>query len=222
MQFTNNLLTNNWKGSAFRITVRNQDNGAPFSTIEDVVIKDNIIDRAGEGINILGKDDTYPSQTLKRLSIENNLFLNLAGGNGFEGSGYFIQIADGEDVTIANNTVFNSGNITTFYATLPRNFVFRDNITGHGNYGIHGHVDMESDSSRSMFQNNVFMNLNRVSPGDYAFPSGNILVSGVGEIGFLDPSAKDFRLEQKSKFKGKGRNGKNIGCDLLPQNVGSQ
>ena len=222
VQFTNNLLTNNWKGSAFRITVRNQDNGAPFSTIEDVVIKDNIIDRAGEGINILGKDDTYPSQTLKRLTIENNLFLNLAGGNGFEGSGYFIQIADGEDVTIANNTVFNSGNITTFYATLPRNFVFRDNITGHGNYGIHGHVDMESDSSRSMFQNNVFMNLNGVSPGDYAFPSGNILVSGVGEIGFLDPSAKDFRLEQKSKFKGKGRNGKNIGCDLLPQNVGSQ
>ncbi len=222
VQFINNLLTNNWKGSAFRITVRNQDNGAPFSTIEDVVIKDNIIDRAGEGINILGKDDTYPSQTLKRLTIENNLFLNLAGGNGFEGSGYFIQIADGEDVSIANNTVFNSGNITTFYATLPRNFVFRDNITGHGNYGIHGHVDMESDSARAMFQNNIFINLNEVSPGDYAFPSGNILVSGVSEIGFLDPSAKDFRLGQSSKFKGKGRNGKNIGCDLLPQNGGYQ
>ncbi len=111
VQFVGNLLTNNWKGSAFRITVRNQDDGTPFSTIEDVVIKDNIIDGAGEGINILGKDDTYPSQTLKRLAIENNLFLNLAGKNGFEGSGYFIQIADGEDITVANNTVFNSGNI---------------------------------------------------------------------------------------------------------------
>lgn len=221
VQFTKNLLTNNWKGSAFRITVRNQDNGAPFSTIEDVMIKDNIIDRAGEGINILGTDDTYPSQTLKRLTIENNLFLGLAGGNGFEGSGYFIQIADGEDVTIINNTVLNSGNIVTFYGALPRNFVFRDNITGHGNYGIHGPIDLRSDSARAMFQNNVFMNLNSVSAGDYAFPSGNELVSGSDKVGFADPSAKDFRLKQSSKFIGKGRNGKNLGCDLLPANIGA-
>ncbi len=219
VQFVGNLLTNNWKGSAFRITVRNQDDGAPFSTIEDVVIKDNIIDGAGEGINILGKDDTYPSQTLKRLAIENNLFLNLAGKNGFEGSGYFIQIADGEDVTVANNTVFNSGNITTFYGTLPRNFLFRDNITGHGNYGIHGPVDLRSDAARAMFQNNVFMNLNGVSPDDYAFPSGNDLVSGIDKVGFQ--STKDFRLNSTSKYKGKGRDGKDIGCNILPQNAGT-
>lgn len=222
VQFTGNLLTNNWKGSAFRITVRNQDNGAPFSTIEDVVIRDNIIDGAGEGINILGRDDTYPSQTLKRLTIENNLFLNLAGGNGFEGSGYFIQIADGEDVTVANNTVFNSGNITTFYGTLPKNFVFRDNITGHGNYGIHGPVDLNSDGARSMFQNNVFMNLNEVSPDDQAFPAGNTLVSGLAEVAFMNAAAKDFRLAPNSRFRSKGRDGKNIGCDLAPVSVGNQ
>ena len=222
VQFIGNLLTNNWRGSAFRITVRNQDNGAPFSTIEDVVIRDNVIDRAGEGINILGKDDTYPSQTLKRLTIENNLFLNLAGGNGVEGSGYFIQIADGQDVTIANNTVFNSGNITTFYGTLPRHFVFRDNITGHGNYGIHGPIDLRSDEARAMFQNNVFINLNGVLLGDYAFPSGNNLISGIGDVGFVNPSAKDFHLGPNSKFRGKGQNGKNVGCDILPRSVASQ
>jgi len=222
VQFIGNLLTNNWKGSAFRITVRNQDDGAPFSTIEDVVIKDNIIDGAGEGINILGKDDTYPSQTLKRLMIENNLFLNLTSGNGFEGSGYFIQIAEGEDITVANNTVFNSGNITTFYGTLPRNFVFRDNITGHGSYGIHGPIDLNSENARSMFQNNVFMNLNGVSSGDHAFPKGNEIVSGIADIGFADLSKKDFRLGLNSKYKGKGRNGKDVGSDLAPQNSGSR
>lgn len=222
VQFKDNLLTNNWKGSAFRITVRNQDNGAPFSTIEDVVIRDNIIDRSGEGINILGRDDTYPSQTLKRLTIENNLFLNLAGGNGFEGSGYFIQIADGEDVTITNNTVFNSGNITTFYGTLPKNFVFRDNITGHGNYGIHGPVDLNSDRARAMFQNNVFMNLNEVSPDDQAFPAGNILVSGLAEVAFMNAAARDFRLAPNSRFRNKGQDGKSIGCDLVPVSVGNQ
>jgi hypothetical protein len=204
VQLVGNLLTNNWKGSAFRITVRNQDGGASFSTIEDVTIRDNIVDRAGEGINILGRDDTYPSQTLKRLTIENNLFLNLAGGNGCEGSGYFVQITDGEEITVAHNTAFNSGNITTFYGELPRRFIFHDNITGHGSYGIHGPLDVGSDAARSMFQNNIFMNLQGVSSGDYAFPDGNKIVSGIGEIGFLDTSAKDYRLRPASKYKGKG------------------
>src|SRR6185295_18728325 len=111
--FAENILSNNWEGSAFRITVRNQDGNAPFSTIEDVTIRDNVIKGAGEGINILGKDDEYPSQILKGLTIVNNLFLDI-GGNNYEGSGYFIQVAEGRDITIANNTVFNSGNIATF------------------------------------------------------------------------------------------------------------
>ena len=218
-QFTGNLLTNNWQGSAFRITVRNQDNHAPFSTIEDVVIRDNIIDGAGDGINILGRDDTYPSQTLKRLTIENNLFLNLTSGNGFEGSGYFIQISGGEDVTIAHNTSFNSGNIVTFYGETPRRFVFRDNITGHGNYGIHGLSDMVSATARSMFRNNLFMNLNRVPPDDYAFPTGNSIVSGIAEIGFSDLSKRDYRLGPNSNFKRKAHDGTDPGADIssVPQ-----
>lgn len=222
VRFTGNLLTNNWIGSAFRITIRNQDGGAPFSTIEDVVIKDNIIDGAGDGINILGKDDTYPSQTLKRLTIENNLFLNLAGGNGFDGSGYFIQAADGEDILIANNTVFNDGNIVTFYGVIPKQFIFRDNITGHGNYGIHGPIDQKSDAAKTMFQNNIFMNLNGVPSGDYAFPDGNTIVAGLREVGFANPTAKDFRLTANSKFNGKARGGKNPGSDIAPANLAPQ
>jgi hypothetical protein len=216
VQFTGILLTNNWVGSAFRITIRNQDGAAPFSTIEDVVIKDNMIDAAADGINILGKDDTHPSGTLKGLVIENNLFLNLGGGNGFDGSGYFIQIADGQDITIVNNTVFNTGNIVTFHDQMPRGFVFRDNITGHGSYGIHGAIDQRSIAARTMFQNNVFMNLNRVSTSDYAFPPGNTMVSGIKDVGFMDASAKDFRLAPSSPFRGKGRGGKNIGSDISP------
>jgi len=216
VQFIGNRLTNNWKGSAFRITVRNQDDGAPFSTIEDVLIKDNIIDGSGDGINILGRDDTYSSQTLKRLTIENNLFLNLSGNDGFEGSGYFIQTANGEDITIANNTVFNTGNITTFYGTLPRNFLVRDNIAGHGNYGVHGLEDIDSTAARAMFQNNLFMNLNGVSSNDYSVPRGNSVVSNAAEVGFANMKNKDFRLSPNSRFKGKGREGKNLGCDLPP------
>ncbi len=215
--FANNLLTNNWIGSAFRITVRNQDGTANFSTIEDVVIRDNTIKNSGDGINILGKDDGRPSGTLKNLTIENNLFINIAGGNGFDGSGYLIQAADGENITIANNTAFNTGNIVTFYGDIPKNFVFRDNITGHGNYGIHGPVDLKSAVMRAMFQNNLFVNLNHVGSGDYAFPDGNTIVGGMSDVGFANPSAGDYRLLANSRYKGKGQGGKDPGSSVPPR-----
>ncbi len=213
VRFVGNLLTNNWKGSAFRITVRNQDDGAPFSIIEDTLIKDNIIDGAGDGINILGKDDTYPSRVLTGLTIENNLFLNIGPGPGFEGSGNFIQVADGEKITIARNTAFNSGSIFKFYGVMPRDFVFRDNIVNHGDYGVHG-IDNRSDLAKRMVRGNLILNLNRVSEGDFAFPVGNILVSGQEDIGFADPTKGDYRLAPNSKFRGKGSEGNNPGADL--------
>jgi len=206
VQFVGNLLTNNWEGAAFRITIRNQDNTAPFSTIEDVLIKDNVIDRAGDGINILGQDDIYASQVLKRLTIENNLFTNIGDGGNVVGSGYFLQVADGEDITIANNTVFNRGNITSFHRALPRRFSFRDNIVGHGDYGIHGLLDLKSEGARVMYQKNIIINLNRVETAAYAFPSGNVMLQSLNDVGFANPAAKDFRLTPTSRFKGKGSN----------------
>lgn len=203
VKFTGNYLENNWDGSAFRITVRNQNGGAPFSVIEDTEISGNVINGTGDGINILGRDDSNPSQTLKRLKVSNNLFINL-GGDAFEGSGYFVQIADGEDVTIANNTVFNDGNIVTFYGAMPRNFSFRDNITGHGNYGIHGPIDLTSDAAKAMFLGNIFMNLNSISADGFAFPDGNIMVRSSDAIGFADIRSGDYRLSGTSKYKGKG------------------
>lgn len=211
VQFTNNYLENNWVGSAFRITVRNQEGTATFSTLEDIVIKDNIINGSGEGINILGKDDTYPSQTLKNLTISNNLFLNL-GGKGFEGGGYFIQISDGENITISNNTAFNQGNIASFYGALPRNLSFRDNITLHGEYGIHGLESVKSPTAQRFFQNNIFINDKNVQYTSY--PPNNLLVNNFQTVGFINAEQNDYRLAPNSRFKGKSRAGIDPGSNL--------
>lgn len=210
VEFAENYLENNWLEAAFRITVRNQSGGAPFSTVEDTLIHDNIVSGAGGGINILGKDDTYPSGTLKRLTISNNLFLNI-GGEPFEGSGYFVQIADGEDVTIANNTVFNSGNIASFYGTQPRNFILRDNIMGHGNYGVHG-IAARSPLAAAMFQNNVFANNRRVGDDDRAVPPGNIWVTDFSKVGFTAMAQNDYSLAPGSRFKSAGKNKSDLGA----------
>lgn len=211
VQFVGNYLRNNWEGSAFRITVRNQDGKATFSTIEDTVIKDNVIDGSGDGINILGKDDTYPSQTLKNLTIENNLFVNI--GKGFEGKGYFLQVADGEGITIANNTAFGSGSSVIFYGVPPKSFIFRDNIVNHGDYGFHG-IDRRSSAARSMIRNNFILNLNKVGESDFNFPEGNTLVASIDEIGFANSRSGDYRLAAASKFRGRSSTGKDPGSTL--------
>lgn len=214
VRFTGNMLTDNLKGSAFRITVRNQDGKAAFSTIENVIIRDNIVNTTGDGINILGRDDTYASQTLRNLAVENNLFLNV-GVNVLEGGGYFVLVNDGEGIIVRNNTVLNNGNITTFHGTMPRGFEFYDNIVGHGDYGIHGRLEMRSDAARAMFFNNIFIDLNRVDPSARSFPPGNEFVSNLNEVGFIDAANGDYRLSPTSRFAGKGRDGKNPGADLI-------
>jgi len=199
VKFTKNYLANNWEGSAFRITVRNQDGKAPFSTIEDVEISGNIINGAGEGINILGSDDTYPSQMLKRLVVKDNLFLNL-GGEGFDGSGYFIQVASGDTITVENNTVFNRGNIITFYGDQPRAFLFTNNVTGHGRYGVHGPIDVKSAAAVSMIRGNIFFNNMGVGSGDRNFPAGNDFAESIDRVGFMDIASQDYRLRPGSKY----------------------
>jgi len=215
VQFVGNYLENSWAGAALTITVRNQDGKAPFSTIEDVTIKDNIIVNASEGINILGTDDTHPSQTLKRLNIVNNLFLDIGKGRG---AGYFVQISGGQDILIANNTVFNEGNITTFHGDLPGNFLFRDNIVGHADYGIHGHPNIKSIAGQKLFQNNVFVNNKRIDAYSSSFPSGNFWADDYRGVGFANSAQNDFRLASDSRFKGKGKDKTDIGSHLNPNN----
>ncbi|MEZ5426388.1 MAG: hypothetical protein R2747_08995 [Pyrinomonadaceae bacterium] len=214
VQLIGNFLENNPLGSAFRITIRNSSGKAEFSTLEDVLIEDNIVLGAGEGINILGKDDTYPSQTLRGLKIVNNLFLDI-GGDKWEGGGYFIQVNDGRNILIANNTVFQTGNIVTFYGVNPENFVFRNNIVGHGNYGIHGLGDVRrSDIGRRFFRKNVIVNNRNVPASDMTVPPDNFSLKSYSEIKFADLQHRDLRLSADSGVKGKGVEGADIGADI--------
>lgn len=213
VRFIDNYLENNWSGSAFRITVRNEAGTAPFSTIEDALIENNVIDGAGEGINILGRDDSQPSQTLKRLNIVNNLFLRI-GDADFVGKGYFIQMTQGEDILVANNTVFNTGSPTRFYGEFPKNFLFRDNIVNHGDDGIVGVDGIQPAAWRKLYQNNVVVNNKKISPSAASFPPGNFWAQDIKSVGFVDFANKDFRLAPGSRFKAKGAGKTDIGSNL--------
>ncbi len=213
VNFVGNYLENNWVGSAFRITVRNDGGKAPFSTIEDVAVKDNIISNAGEGVNILGADNNFSSQTLKRLTVANNLFLQIEG--------YFFQIAGGEDVSIHNNTSFNAGNFASIYGDATKNLLVRDNISGHGKYGIHGFEKgiLNSVEARKTFPNNVIVNNAKIPNSEIQFPPNNFWARDYNAVGFQNFAQQDFRLAAKSPYKGKGTDGGNIGSNLTINNA---
>lgn len=117
-----NLFENMWgfeygaaqNGIAIVLTVRNQDGTAPWSTIEDVKFTNNIVRRAGGGVNILTSDYSFPSRTMKNMLFANNLFENIGGAEtgglgfafGFSGAG---DTANPQNFEISNNTMLHTG-----------------------------------------------------------------------------------------------------------------
>lgn len=214
-----NILENGFDDNAVRFTVRGGGGAAPWNTIEDVVFENNIIRHSGGGVNILGVDDSGKSETLKRVKINNNLFVDLDAKK-WGGDGRFITIADGEDVSVTNNTVFQSGNIITAHGNPTKRFVFRDNILPYNDYGYFGEQGGVGGKMLAfyfpnmIFAGNVVVNNNNL-PKEYTFvPPRNFFANNFQTVGFRDLQSGNYRLSSNSAFRGKGTNGKDPGVDF--------
>jgi hypothetical protein len=209
---TGNLMENSPEGETMRITVRNQDNSAPFSTIEDVVIKNNVFMNTVNGTQLLGKDDTNPSQRMKRVKIVNNLFLN--------NESYFIRLAEADDVEIAHNTIFHGQNAIVAYGGPSARLIFRDNIFGYNEYGFFGdeagvgYKGLAKYVPGSNFRGNAIVNTNGSESSLLSLPPGSFEVRGFGGVGFMNYAGKNFRLAANSRLKGKASDGTDIGANI--------
>ena len=194
---------------AFVLTVRNQSGTAPWSTLEDINITNNIVRHSNTGFSILGRDNERPSQQAKRIRIANNLLVDIVP----DYSAVFMIGCCGDTVTVENNTVQQTGNIMTCYSTSHANFVFRNNIIQFNEYGVVCPPNMLNANSRG---NVVADNNGTISANGYpaSIPRGNTIVSSYKQVGFIDYAQGDWRLAAESKFKGKGTNGKDPGVDF--------
>src|SRR5437773_6524047 len=146
-----NLLEHNWQhdqnGFAILFTVRNQDGGAPWCTVEDVTFRKNILRHAGGGFNILAADNNFPSQQTKRILIQDNLLDDISSVN-WGGTGRLFQFLslDSRDtgileLTVEHNTGFS--NAWSAYTgdkpiAVHRSFTFRNNIAPKRTHGFAG------------------------------------------------------------------------------------
>lgn len=212
VQITGNLMENSPEGETMRLTVRNQDGGAPFSTIEDVLVKNNVFLNTYNGTQLLGRDDINPSQKMRRIKIVNNLFLN--------NETYFLRVAEGEDIEIAHNTVMHRGSAIIAYGGPAARFVFRDNIFPYNEYGFFG--DGMGVGAKALarympggfFRNNAIVNNNDLEGVGFTIPGGNFEVKSFDKIGFVNFAGKNFRLAPGSRFKGKATDTSDLGCNM--------
>jgi hypothetical protein len=205
-----NVLESEGLIGAFILTVRNQNGGAPWSTIEDVNITNNIVRHSNTGFSILGRDDGHPSQQAKRIRIANNLLVDVVP----DYAAVFLVGCCVDTLTVENNTVQQTGNIMTCYGVNNSPFVFRNNIIQFNSYGFACPSNMLSPDSRG----NVIAD-NKAQISANGFPAnipkgGNFVVDSFDQIGFVDFANGDWRLGPQSKIKGKGSNGKNPGVDF--------
>jgi hypothetical protein len=187
-----NLLEYNWphaqNGFAILFTVRNQDGGAPWSVVEDVTFTNNLVRHVAAGINVLGRDDNYPSWQTRRIAIRNNVFLDVGGP---WGNGRLFQLLEGTSgVTIEHNTALQTGGILFGGdREVHTNFVFRDNVVPHNDDGMTGtgtgpgNPTLERYFPGATVQGNVIVG---GSPG--AYPAGNTYPASLADIGVPDRS----------------------------------
>ncbi len=212
-----NIFQHNWEhgqsGISIVFTPRNQDGGCPWCIVSDVTFQDNIIESVGGGFNLLGYDDINTSRQTARISIKNNLLLDLDRAK-WGGNGLGFQSSEVADLVIDHNTVFQTGNIMMGYGNPHTNFVYTNNITGSADYGFTGDNTSEGIGALTtyfpnyQFQKNVVTG--RVSS---RYPIGNFFPSSMDGVGYMDLAGGNYQLSTASLYKYAGTDGKDIGAD---------
>ncbi len=194
---------------AFVLTVRNQSGSAPWSTLEDINVTNNIVRHSNTAVSILGRDDAHPSQQATRIRIANNLLVDIVP----DYDAKFLFGCCGDTLTVENNTVQQTGNIMTCYATPNSNFVFRNNIIQFNSYGFSCPPNMLSPNSRG---NVIADNAGTIAANGYPanIPKGNLIVNSYDQVGFVDFANGDWRLAAQSMARKKGIDGKDPGVDF--------
>ncbi len=129
-------------GYLLSLTVRNQDGDAPYSTIENVIIRRNHFCHGAAAINILAEDDNHDSGRLTNVEIVDNAFEDM-NPTFYTGSVKLMLIGRGpKTLTIGGNIFSGGGHSSTIYFHGPdpkcEEFHVVDNTWPESKYGIFG------------------------------------------------------------------------------------
>jgi hypothetical protein len=221
-----NILENVWKagqaGFAIQITPRNQGGKAPWSTVEDVTFRYNVIRHAGSAFNISGWDDLQASGQAQRIQIASNVLFDIDGA-AWGGGGIFVQIGNApRSITIERNTVLHSGTVLNVYGSRNNapwvidGFAFRDNLLKHNQYGVKGDGLAVGQQTLAAYFSNLVFDRNVLAGGSAsAYPAGNYFPSEAEFMAaFVNVAAEDYSLIAASPLRTSGTDGGPVGADI--------
>ena len=226
-----NIFENNWTdaqaGRAIVFTPRPSDSGSA-AVVEDVTFTNNIVRNVGSGVLLLGHDEP-PAPTenrLRRITLRNNLFLNIDGPR-FGSNGAFLTVIAGtQDVTVEHNTAVQTGHIVVADYDPNLRFIYRNNISRHNDYGIFGSGSSIGNSTiakyfpGSIITGNVIVKeVNAPQNAESLYPAGNFFPESMQAVGFVDYERGNYRLRPGSRFHAKAAGGADPGVnfDKLPK-----
>jgi hypothetical protein len=220
-----NLFENNWlhaqTGWAILLKSVNQDGGAPWSVVEHVSFTNNIVRHVSSGINILGRGNTrYPALELNNVSIRNNLFTDVSGHYG--GSGRFLMINGGSQITFDHNTAITDGQATVLGdGNAVSGFVFTNNVLVDNGYTIKGSGTAEGNPAIARYFPGGHIVGNIITGADAnKYPIANYYPTLAG-VGFADYEGGNYRLSPSSPFVRAATDGTDPGVNFNALGEGS-
>lgn len=209
-----NVLEHHWAdaqtGFALLLKSVNQDGTAPWSVVEDVTVRHNILRHSAAGINLAARPETHPAVPMARVEIVGNLLYGIGGENG-----RMVQIGgDVQDVAIAGNTLLHSGYansaLTVERGARPaRLLVVQGNLMTAGEYGWHSPAGSGAAALTHLAGTAWRADRNALigASANSKLPPGTRGAASLAEVGFLDPSGADpsgFALRPTSAYRGLG------------------
>ncbi len=224
-----NIFENSWyeaqAGYGIVITPRSAGN-APWSTVDNTIIRYNIIKNTGNGISLFGSDYASNIQAMDRFTLEHNLFL--VAGPTMDGNGIGMCISGrqnfpGQDVNITHNTfIANGRTLECAEGRVFTNFNFNDNIVASAgsDQGLIGQLT-NGGAYGNAFMNLAFGNTwqyrNNVSQLDAYWrtnhPNTSTYVDNNSAFGFQNVSGGIYKLAANSPFKNTATDGTDPGVN---------
>ena len=212
-----NLLDNVWS-TAVVLTPRNQDRTAPWSVVQDVMFRNNIVKNAIGGFVVQSSDDEASSQPTQRIAIVNNLWLGMTRGFFFVTSGRGAVL---DDLLIDHNTAIPVGNSAYLVEARIARFRLTNNLMGFGAFGVtfpKADEGLTKWLPGAVIAKNALINLLDTADGQGVTRNRPPDINQAMYASFPDSAAAglnaDGTLTAKSPNRRTGTDGKDIGVDF--------
>ena len=203
-----NILENVWQagqyGYAIVLTPRNQYGTASWVRLRDITITNNVVRHASGVLQLSGYDVNSPTQQTRGVTIRNNLFYDINPAMWGGGAKVFLIGDAPADVVIDHNTIIhtNSSVVYAYGSQTITGFLYTNNISKHGTYGIMGEGGRSGQYSIDKYFPGSTITYNVLAGGPAAsYPKPNAFPTlAQWNASFANAAADDYRLITASVF----------------------